>query len=75
MKSVNNVNNNKTTNRVFFGVGGGNFYHTQKLDTLRYPVVDSTNRSTVGKMYNCESSINMHTTSNNNTKTNTSTTL
>lgn len=61
--SINNqkmVNGNKS-NRVFFGVGGGNFYQTQKLDTLR-PMVDRV--GTGGKMYNCESSINMHTGNN-----------
>lgn len=64
MKSVHG--NNKSSNRVFFGVGGGNFYQTQKLDTLRCPSInDGSNRSTTNKMHTCESSINMHTVSNN----------
>ena len=68
--NMKSVNGNKSSNRVFFGVGGGNFYQTQKLDTLRCPTVVDNNRSTTNKMHTCESSINMHTVSNN-TKTNT----
>ena len=68
--NMKSVNGNKSSNRVFFGVGGGNFYQTQKLDTLRCPTVVDNNRSTTNKMHTCESSINMDTVSNN-TKTNT----